>query len=47
MNGCCVKWFINSIDAGVLLQVYLGLPVVTTLDNDGTLWFQILDNHLG
>ena len=36
MNGCCVKRFLNSIDAGALLQVCPGLPVVTTLDNNRT-----------
>ena len=36
----------NFTSAGALSQVCLGLPAVTTLDNDGTLWFWILDNCL-
>ena len=43
---CCKKKGKNFTDA-VLLQVCLGLLVVTTLDNDGTSRFQILDNQLG
>ena len=34
----------NFTSTGALSQVCLGLPAMTTLDNYGTSWFQILDN---
>ena len=42
-----VKQGRNCTSAGALSQVCSGLPAVTTIDNNGTLRFQILDNCFG
>ena len=47
-SGCIPdKDAVNRKGETLLAQVCLGLPAGTTLDNDRTSWFQILDNHLG
>ena len=46
-KGCCKLNGRNYTSAGALPQVWSGLLSVTTLGNDGTSTFQILDNRLG